>query len=170
MQKVLASYNVARPTWRLGFQPSNTKYQEAGKGNSWQMLRPHASTSLSLLLKDENSLLTSGTGVAIAAHVDLSGGYIWKNIQINKKFHPGTAPSCEVKKWKRVYKCLRYWSKHVSGLYPLLLSDAVKLEKLPFHSKTWSLAMYFSNFILMQICYSFTSPVLIWTLIWRNDS
>ena len=51
-----------------------------------------------LLLKDENSLLTSGTGVAITAHVALSGGYLWKNININRGSHLETAQSCQVKK------------------------------------------------------------------------
>lgn len=50
-----------------------------------------------LLSKDENSLLTFGTGGTITAHVALSGGYIWKNVNISRGFLPGTAQSCQAK-------------------------------------------------------------------------
>ena len=69
-------------------------------GKKGEQLADAMSTRINLsalLLKDENSLLTSGTGIAIADHVALSGGYIWKNIHINKGFHPGRAQSCEAK-------------------------------------------------------------------------
>lgn len=43
MQEVLASQKTIRPTWGLGFQLNCIKHWEAGKGNSWQLVWPHAS-------------------------------------------------------------------------------------------------------------------------------
>lgn len=82
------------------------------------------------LLKNENSLCTSGTGVAITAHVALSGGYIWKNTNINRGFYPEIAQSCQVKNEEEhtVFKGLNsacFW------IISFFLSDAVKLEKFP---------------------------------------
>lgn len=93
-------------SWGLGFQPSNTKYQETGKGNSWQLLHPHAPTSLSAL-EGWNSLLASGTGVAITAHVALSGGYIWNNIYCQRAFSSRDCSKLSGKNWRGVHKCSR---------------------------------------------------------------
>lgn len=73
----------------------STRRKERGTAGSCYV--PTQQPPPTLVLKDANSLLTSGTGVAIAAHVALSGGYIWNNININRGFHPGTAQSCQVK-------------------------------------------------------------------------
>lgn len=73
----------------------STRRQEKGTAGSC-FVRPYQPPPCPLVLKNENSL-TSGTGVAITAHLALSGGYIWKNININRGFHPEIAQSCQVK-------------------------------------------------------------------------
>ena len=146
----------------------STRRKERGTAGSCYV--PTHQPPPTLVLKDANSLLTSGTGVAVATHVALSGGYIWNNININRGFHPGTAQSCQVKNEGEHTSVQGTQASMFLDYIHFCYQDTVKLEKLSFHSKTWSLTMYFSNFTLMQIFHPFTSLALIWSLIWRNGS
>ena len=169
MQKVLASQNVARPTWGLGFQPSNTSTRRQERGTAGRCyVHTHQPPRFTLEGWKQSSYIWDWD--CHCSSCSPVRGLHLEEYSYQQGISSRDSSKLWGKKWKRAYKCLRYWTKHVSGLYPLLLSDAVRLEKLPFHSKTWSLVMYFSSVLLMQICYFFTSPVLIWPLIWRKGS
>lgn len=88
-----------------------------------------------LLLKDENSLLASGTGGAITAHVALSGGYLWKNININRGFHLETTQSCQVKK-EGEHASVRRTQPSIFWIMSIIVVRCVKLKKLLFCHKT----------------------------------
>lgn len=66
----------------------NTRRQEKGTAGSCYGHMHQPSSHPPLLLKDGNTLRTSGTGAAITADETLSGGYIWKNKNISMGFLP----------------------------------------------------------------------------------
>ena len=144
MQKVLASQNVARPTWGLGFQPSNTSTRRQERRTAGRCyVHTHQPPRFTLEGWKQSSYIWDWD--CHCRSCSPVRGLHLEEYSYQQGISSRESSKLWGKKWKRAYKCLRYWTKHASGLYSLLLSDAVKLEKLPFHSKTWSLVMYFSK-------------------------